>query len=238
MNDAQRQVLRSSLGRQSDWLATDRGLLERLRHPSDQEAWQRFSHNYGPLIHRAAVRSGLADWDAQDVTQATLVSVWRRMADFRYEPERCSFKGWLMHLARGHILDQRRKNRTRERWFEPFETLESATTEAVPDEAAEAAFTAVFDEEWERQVLALARRRVRDAVKGKQFEVWWLRCVEGWSVEAVSRRWQVPQWWVRLVSHRVGRRMEREVRRLAAREFRADGTRRGPDVQRGSVSGR
>jgi RNA polymerase sigma factor (sigma-70 family) len=219
MNAARSPVPESALSRTGGWLHTDVGLLVRLRDADDLQAWQRLSNCYGPLIQRAAMRNGLGECEAQEVAQDTLVSVWRRMVTFHYEPERCSFKGWLMHLAHGHIRDHLRKRRTQARWFEPMETAASGPTAEVLDDTAGAAFSAILNEEWERQVLTLAEQRVRDAVNAKHFEVWRLRCREGLSVEAVSERLGAMPCWVRLVSHRVGRRMQREVGRLEAERF-------------------
>ena len=47
-------------------------LLERLRQPGDQEAWQRFVELYGPLIYAWSRRAGLQDQDAADLVQDVL----------------------------------------------------------------------------------------------------------------------------------------------------------------------
>jgi len=82
-------------------LPTSHDLLERVRDPSAHDSWQKFYELYWRLIYRAAVLAGLSEFEAKDVLQQTMISVSRRMASFRYEPERCSFKGWLMHVTGG-----------------------------------------------------------------------------------------------------------------------------------------
>jgi DNA-directed RNA polymerase specialized sigma24 family protein len=93
------------------------------------------------------------------------------MESFRYEPERCSFKGWLMHVTRGHIKDSLRRRRTQARWFEPMDTAEAGLVEEIADEGAERRFEAAWSKEWENQLLTAAERRVRSAISPQHYEI-------------------------------------------------------------------
>lgn len=44
-------------------------LLERLRSPSDQEAWSRFARLYTPLLYYWCRRAGLQEQDSADLVQ-------------------------------------------------------------------------------------------------------------------------------------------------------------------------
>src|SRR6185369_14809509 len=89
-----------SLVPEPDELAPTRHtLLERLRDLDDHASWQEFFDTYWKLIYCAAIKFGLPHADAEDVVQETVIGVARRMETFRYEPEKCSFKGWLMHIT-------------------------------------------------------------------------------------------------------------------------------------------
>lgn len=195
---------------------TDVGLLERLRNLEDHEAWRDFFDTYWVLIHRAAIRAGLSEHEAEDVVQDTLISVSRRMETFRYEPERCSFKGWLMHVTRGHIRDRLRRRRTRARRFEPLplETESDGAAEEIPDAAAELAFEAMRTEEWREHILSAAAKRVEPNIGLRHYEIYVLRCVKNLPVREVCQQLNVSALTVYLVSHRVARRFKREVQRL------------------------
>ena len=79
-------------------------LLERLRTRSDHAAWDDFVRLYGPLIHRWLCEFRLQHHDACDVGQEVLVTVVREMPQFRYDPGRGSFRGWLRNVVTNRVL--------------------------------------------------------------------------------------------------------------------------------------
>ena len=96
-----------------DPLPTSETLLEKLRHPDDQASWRRFHDLYAKLLHRYACRAGLNPTEADDMVQETMVEVVEKMPEFRYEPERCSFKSWLQLTVRRRVADQFRRRKYR-----------------------------------------------------------------------------------------------------------------------------
>src|SRR3974390_1087925 len=90
-------------------LPTRRSLLDRLRNWEDQAGWREFFDTYWKFIYSMAIRAGLSDQEAEDVVRETVASVAKNMPEFQYDPERCSFKGWLMHVPRLRIVDQLRR---------------------------------------------------------------------------------------------------------------------------------
>jgi RNA polymerase sigma-70 factor (ECF subfamily) len=75
-------------------LTTRLTLLERLRDPADEAAWERFVELYVPLMLSWAERLGLQSADASDLTQDVVVNLLRKFADFQYNPAG-SFRAWL-----------------------------------------------------------------------------------------------------------------------------------------------
>jgi RNA polymerase sigma-70 factor (ECF subfamily) len=197
---------------------TNIGLLVRLRNAADFAAWQDFIRLYEKLIYRAAIKAGLCEGDAGEVLQQTLISVARRMESFRYEPERCSFKGWLMHVTRGHIKDCQRKRQTQAARFESSEAVTSPL-EDIPDTQAEQALETMWTEEWRAGVLSEANSRVKLDVKAKHYEIYELYCLKGLSVQEVSKRLSILPVTVRVVSYRVVRRVRQEVRQIERQPF-------------------
>src|SRR5256885_439904 len=88
---------------------TRRSLVSRLRHWDDQASWEEFFNTYWRLIYSFAVKAGLTDQEAEDVVQETVLGVAKKMADFRYDPKVCSFRGSLLHVTRLRVRDQVRK---------------------------------------------------------------------------------------------------------------------------------
>src|SRR6267143_4162679 len=91
------------------FLPTRQSLLSRLKDWDDHESWRDFFDTYWRLIYGLAVKSGLTNTEAQDVVQETLLAVAKEMPDFKYEPARGSFKGWLLEITRRRIANQVRK---------------------------------------------------------------------------------------------------------------------------------
>ena len=77
------------------FLPTRQSLLSRLKDWDNHESWQDFFDTYWRLIYGLAVKSGLSNTEAEDVVQEVLLAVAKEMPDFKYDPARGSFKGWL-----------------------------------------------------------------------------------------------------------------------------------------------
>src|ERR1041384_4826456 len=97
------------MDRRPEFIPTRATLLSRLKDWNDQESWKDFFETYWKLIYATAIRAGLSDAEAQDVVQDTVVSVAKKMHDFKYDPALGSFKGWLRQLTRWRILNQLKK---------------------------------------------------------------------------------------------------------------------------------
>jgi RNA polymerase sigma-70 factor (ECF subfamily) len=93
----------------TDLLPTHRSLLTRLKRADDREGWQEFFDTYWRLIYGVARKAGLSDAEAQDAVQETVITGSQQMPKFHYEPERCSFKTWLLLITRQRIARQFRK---------------------------------------------------------------------------------------------------------------------------------
>jgi RNA polymerase sigma-70 factor (ECF subfamily) len=85
---------------------TPPSLLERLRQPAEQQAWERFVELYTPLIYYWAHRVGLEGHDAADLVQDVFTVLVQKLPEFHYDPQK-SFRSWLHTVTstRGAIAD-------------------------------------------------------------------------------------------------------------------------------------
>jgi RNA polymerase sigma-70 factor (ECF subfamily) len=191
-------------------------LLERLRDLDDRASWQEFFDTYWKLIYLAAVRGGLAEADAEDVVQETIIGIARNMENFRYDPSVCSFKGWLMHVTRSRIVDHLRKAKPGKYAFVSL----SADTEAAEedslsiDPASEKLFEDIWDSEWQTNLMEAAMERVKRSVAPEHYQIFYLHSVKGMPARDVAELLgaSVPK--VYVVRHRVARRIKSEIRML------------------------
>lgn len=196
-------------------LPTRRSLLDRLRNWDDQASWRDFFNTYWKFIYGVAIKSGLSDQEAEDVVQETILSVAKKMPEFVYDPTRCSFKGWLMHVTRLRIIDQLRR-RQPVSYPSPAgdrDSRQTPTVERVPDPASLEP-DPVWDEEWERNLVDAAMERVKLRVRPEHYQIFHLSAVKGLKTGEVARMLQVNLGQVYLIRHRLAKDVKREVERL------------------------
>ena len=197
----------------TDSLPTRETLLGRLRDLNDQESWRDFFDRYWRLLYNVARRSGLADPDAQDVVQETVIGVAQRMPSFQYDRQRGSFKQWLLRITHRRIMDHLRKTYRQPRRAElgPEALEERLTTLA---DSADAEFERTWDQEWERARFASALGQVRRQANPKHFQVFEYCVVQGWPVSKVAATLGISAAQVYLAKHRITLAVKRVVRKL------------------------
>jgi RNA polymerase sigma-70 factor (ECF subfamily) len=217
-----------------EWLATRRSLLTRLRDAGDQTGWQEFFETYWKLLYRVARKSGLTEAEAQDAVQETIITVAQQMPEFRYEPARCSFKGWLLLLTRQRIAHQFRKrnkpggdanrahagaaqNTSQAGGTAPVSgDAGPATVDQLPD-VSDTGLEAIWDEEWQQHLLSAALEQVKRQVSDRQFQIFDLHALQNWSVADVARTLRVSAAQVYLAKHRVSIALKRELKKLESK---------------------
>lgn len=200
--------------------ATRRSLLARLKNREDQTGWRQFFDTYWNLIYRTACKAGLNDDEAQEVVQETVLAVVKHAGHFRYDPQVCAFKTWLLRMVRWRINDQFRARRK----AAGFSDNSSETTAPTMDLDAVSAgaagdLEAVWEAEWTENLIQTASQRVKRQVNSKQYQIFDLHVQKGWPVREVAQALKVNAGRVYLAKHRVGSLLKREIARLKE-EFR------------------
>jgi RNA polymerase sigma-70 factor (ECF subfamily) len=161
-------------------LTTHASLLARLRDPRDHDAWSRFLAQYGPLIDGYARRRGLTRSEAEEVRDACLEVLARKIPDFDYDPARGGFKAWLYRIASFKVVDALRLRRRR------GETLDEACV-VDPSPGIDAA----WEDEWRREHLRAGLEEVRKRVPVRVWQVFALIAHEGCTIDDVCLRLQL-----------------------------------------------
>jgi RNA polymerase sigma factor (sigma-70 family) len=196
------------------FLPTRRSLLSRLRNLEDNTSWQDFFDTYWKLIYSAATKAGLSDADAQDVVQETILAVSRKIGEFRYDPKRGSFKGWLLHTTRWRILGHLRRRRPEDRHrAEGGNPPGTDLLDQIPDPASDR-IDEVWETEWQQNLMDAAVQRIKRRVQPKHYQVFELYALKEWPAGKVAQALGVNIAQVHLIKHRVARLLKKEVRRL------------------------
>jgi RNA polymerase sigma-70 factor (ECF subfamily) len=192
-----------------DSISTRETLLERLRQWDDHASWQEFFDTYWSLIHRFSLRAGLSEEQAREVVQDTVISVARNIPEFRYDPKSCTFKTWLLNVAKWRILDQRKKM-FRDRQHSELEGS------GCPEQFS-AELESIWDHEWRNHLLKEATRRVKELVTPKQYQMFYLNALKDLPVREVAKRVGASAAAVYMARHRVGRLLKRELKSLQSK---------------------
>jgi RNA polymerase sigma factor (sigma-70 family) len=196
-------------------IPTRDSLLSRLKDRDDHESWQEFFNTYWKLVYGVAIKAGLTDQEAQEVVQETVITVARRIPEFRYDPSVCSFKTWLLNLTRWRIVDQLRKRKPdaafKRRRSEA--TPRTATIERIADPGG-MRLERLWDEEWEHYIFEAAIERVKKQVSPEQFQIFALRVFKEWPVMKIARELEVSVGQVYLAKHRISALIRKQVKEL------------------------
>ncbi len=199
----------------ANWLITRTSLLTRLNNHADAASWEDFCDSYGRVVYGVAMKAGLNAADAEDIVQETMIAVARHLPQFRYDPQKGSFKSWLLTIARSKIWDCLRRKQ-RERRFDappPEGSSETSLLSRVPDENPPD-LAAIFDGEWERGLFEAAKEKVRASISPQQYQIFDLHVVREWPVEKITATLGVTANQVYLAKHRVSESISEEVARL------------------------
>jgi RNA polymerase sigma factor (sigma-70 family) len=147
------------------------------------------------------------------------------MESFRYQPEVCSFKGWLMRLTRCRIIDHLRKSPAAKYAFVPLpsephtetgtgEQMSRESRAAVMSSTSEAAFEDLWDQEWKKNLIDAAMERVKRKVAPEHYQIFYLHGVKGMPARHISELLGASMTKIYVVRHRIARLVKREVRAL------------------------
>jgi RNA polymerase sigma-70 factor (ECF subfamily) len=180
----------------------------------DDDAWHELVQKYSRRMYRWCRRSGLQTEDAANVVQEALVSVARKLGDFRRDTPRSSFRGWLRRIVDNKIRDHyRRIGRRLDVAIGGTDAQARLAVTALVnggDEEDTGSGTPVRKVSAHREV-AEAVAKTRGAVGARNWKCFWRCAVDGQSAAEVGREFGVSANAVRLVKMRVLRRLRAEL---------------------------
>lgn len=200
---------------ESEMIPTRESLLSRLKDSEDNDSWKTFFDTYSRLIYNTALKAGLTRAEAQDAVQETIISVMKSMPKFNYDPAKGSFKSWLMQLTSWRVTDQLRKRRHNvNRVHRPESSPTTTDTVHGLADPQPPQLETIWNEEWEKNLLAAAVQRVKNMVNPKQYQIFDLYVGQEKTVWEISRMLKINAGQVYLAKHRVTALVKKEICRL------------------------
>ncbi|QDU00245.1 RNA polymerase sigma factor [Gimesia aquarii] len=195
---------------------TRNSLILRLPDKRDVEAWDQFVSIYEPLVYRLARAKGLQDADAREVVQEVLVSVSCAIERWEFEPERGRFRDWLFRIARNLMI----KYLTR-RKYRSIGTGDSGMAQILEQQAdsvSEEEESTHFDLEFRREVFRWAAEQVREQVKERTWQAFWLSSIEGQETTDVAQKLEMSVGAVHIARSRIRSRLRETIKTLEQNE--------------------
>lgn len=85
------------------------GMVQAIALTQDRTAFATLFGHFAPRVKAFLVRSGLADGLAEEVTQETMLAMWRKASFF--DPSRAGVSTWIFTIARNQRIDRLRRER-------------------------------------------------------------------------------------------------------------------------------
>jgi len=193
-------------------IPTRDSLLSRLKDWQDDDSWRDFFNTYWKFVYGVALKSGLTEQEAEEVVQETVITVARRIPEFKYDPAICSFKTWLLNLTRWRIVDQLRKRQPKVNG-QAEGTPHTSMIERLPSPPG-VDLDAMWDTEWQQSLVNTAIQRIKRRVKPEHYQIFHLCVYKEWPVKKVARELNVNVAQVYLAKHRVAALLKKEVKTL------------------------
>ena len=202
-------------------MSTDSGdptpttFIQRLK-ARDEESWQRFYVQHRDTIYHRALVRGLNEAEAEEAVQETFLTLLRKIDEFIYDPTRGKLDGFVAQTANWRIEDQRDK---RMPVSSPPPVEDVGQTEfihRVPDQAVspEGELAGKEKAQLARAVYDAIMLQIKDRTSPRQYQIYELHHVLGWTVEEVCHSLQVKPQDVYNATIRIQRRVKQEVEKL------------------------
>jgi RNA polymerase sigma-70 factor (ECF subfamily) len=187
---------------------TRQSLVLRLRNFDDEAAWREFVQLYEPLIFRMAVKKGLQEADARDLTQDVLRAV--AGAIDRWDSGKGTFRSWLFTITRNLLLNFLISQKKRIRGSGRTSVVDLLESQPARDLGAEAEFALEF----KRRAFHWAAERVKPQFSESTWLAFWSTGVDFRPVAEVARELGMSEGAVYIARSRVLARLRECVQQL------------------------
>jgi RNA polymerase sigma-70 factor (ECF subfamily) len=176
-------------------------LLQRLREPDSQAAWERLVDLYSPLIYLWACRIGLQAQDAADLVQDVLLTLVQKLPEFQLDPGK-NFRAWLKTVTLNRWRDLRRRK---------LAALPSGQAAHLEDVPVPDSATALFEGEYQQYLVGRAVDIMQTDFQPATWKACWSVVVEGKPAAQVAAELGLTVEAVYAARARVLRRLRQEL---------------------------
>lgn len=187
---------------------TRQTLIAKIRNQHDEAAWDDFVNFYRPYIATVITKMGVIDRAVDDVVQKVIMTLWKKLPDFEYMPDKCKFRTWMNNVTQKEVYNHfRTEGRYNKRVEKAATMTEWAPSDDLPD------IYSIAEEEWKVHVTKIAWNNIQEGFTGKGLECFTLFS-KGMSVDDICSQLDLKANTAYVLRGRVTEKLAREVRRL------------------------
>lgn len=193
-----------------DKYQTRQTLIEKVKNQYSDSSWEEFVYFYQKFIYSIIRKSGMNAEDSEDLTQKTLLKIWKALPKFEYDKNKGGFRYWLYRVTRNVInshLEKVYKTNERISRFQNQKEIEEEVNENSP-EVVKAA-----DKEWEIHITNLAFEKIRKSMAEKSITIFQM-CLEGVEARKIAEKTGVTEKSVYVYKKRVKEKLIAEIQAL------------------------
>ena len=185
------------------------------------EAWEVFHDRYRGVILRWCLRRGLPADGAEDLTQDILLKLFQQLPQYKHDPARGQFRGWLKVVVNNTLTDfwRRQKRHPEPAGVGGTTCLERLGNLAGPEAATE------LSSEIEDQAQTIAAEvldRVREKLKETTWQAFYRTMIEERSAAKVAAELKLSVATVYKANYRVKQMLLEEYRHVKAQRGQGD----------------
>ncbi|MDD7984297.1 sigma-70 family RNA polymerase sigma factor [Lentisphaera marina] len=180
-------------------------LMERLKNSGDEKSWDEFNEIYRRFIY-SIVRSMYVEAHLiDDLIQDVLLSVWKALPGFEYDPEKGRFSSWLATITINRVkstqLKRQRQGARDQKAFENEKELDEGDLEHLVNREWAAFLTKTAWQNVSKELSPVMKDCFEGVIAGKK-------------VRDIGKELDIPENTVSIYKKRVSVIMRREIHRL------------------------
>jgi len=183
---------------------TRKTLIQRLKHQSDDQAWETFVEAYSGYIYTVLRRMGVIHEETLDLQQDILLKLWKKLPDFDYQPERAKFRTWLCSVIRNTALNRIQSMSKEKARIDTLDEVKPVT---------ETEIDTLMNQEWKTYIANQAMSKIRDKFNADSIDIF-ERSLKGEPVQDIAKRFDLKENTIYRIKNKVKERLILEIAEL------------------------
>lgn len=185
-------------------------LLQKLQKSDGDDCWGEFVKHYEGYIYVIVRRFNVSVKDSEELLQDVLVKVWKSIASYDYDKDKCRFRTWLCVVIRNTVYNflGKKSSRNASQNVSYDDVLEKL------DLISESEIDKISEREWQNYVANMAWENVKGEFSELSRNIFEMSMEDEYSNAEIAEKFSVAESSVRVYKMRVRKTVYKEIVRL------------------------